>query len=46
MLAWMVVGMLLSVVVGDGLFKLALWRLVLMDGMLFGDVGWCMLVSL
>ena len=39
-------GMLLALVVGDGLFKVALWRSVLVEGMLFEDVGWCMLVSL
>ena len=42
----MVLGMLLSLVVDDGLFKLALWRSVLVDGRVFDGVGWCMLVSL
>ena len=32
--------------VDDGLFRLALWGLVLVDGRLFDGVGWCMLVSL
>ena len=36
----MVVGVLLSLVVGDGLFKLALWRSVVVDGRLFVGVGW------
>ena len=38
--------MLLSLVVDDGLFKLALWGSVLVDGRVFDGVGWCMLVSL
>ena len=38
--------MLLSLVVDDGLFNLALWGSVLLDGRLFDGVGWCMLVSL
>ena len=42
----MVESMLLSLVVDDGLFKLALWGLVVVDGRLFDGVGWCMLVSL
>jgi hypothetical protein len=42
----MVEGMLLSLVVGDGLFKLALWRSVMVKYMLFDDVGWYLLVSL
>ena len=42
----MVEFMLLLVVVDDGLFKLALWRTVIVEGMLFDDVGWFMLVSL
>ena len=42
----MVESMLLSLVVDDGLFKLALWKLVMVEGMLFDDVGWYMLVSL
>ena len=37
---------MLSLVVEGGLFKLALWRSVLVDGRLFDGVGWCMLVSL
>ena len=42
----MVFGMLLSLVVDDGLFKLALWRSVVATGMLFDDVGWYVVVSL
>ena len=42
----MVESVLLSLVVDDGLFKLALWGTVLVDGRLFNGVGWCMLVSL
>ena len=42
----MVESVLLSLVVDDGLFKLALWGSVLVDGRLFDGVGWCMLVSL
>ena len=37
---------MLSLVVDDGLFSLALWESVLLDGRLFDGVGWCMLVSL
>ena len=37
---------MLSLVVEDGLFSLALWGSVLLDGRLFDGVGWCMLVSL
>ena len=37
--------MLLSLVIDDGLFNLALWGSVLVDGRLFDGVGWCMLVS-
>ena len=37
---------MLSLVVDDGLFSLALWGSVLLDGRLFDGVGWCMLVSL
>ena len=36
----MVVGVLLLLVVGDGLFKLVLWRSVVVDGRLFVGVGW------
>ena len=36
----------MSLVVDDGLFSLALWGSVLLDGRLFDGVGWCMLVSL
>ena len=39
-ISWMVVGVLLLLVVGDGLFKLALWRSVVVDGRLFVGVGW------
>ena len=39
-ISWMVVGVLLSLVVGDGLFKLVLWRSVVVDGRLFVGVGW------
>ena len=42
----MVESVLLSLVVDDGLFRLALWESVLVDGRLFDGVGWCMLVSL
>ena len=42
----MVESVLLSSVVDDGLFKLALWGSVLVDGRVFDGVGWCMLVSL
>ena len=42
----MVESVLLSLVVVDGLFKLALWGSVLVGGRLFDGVGWCMLVSL
>ena len=42
----MVEGLLLSLVVDDGLLKLALWGSVLVDGRLFDGVGWFMLVSL
>ena len=42
----MVKGMLLSLVVDDGLFRLALWGSVLVDGRLFDGMGWCMLVAL
>ena len=42
----MVESVLLSLVVDDGLFKLALWGSVLVDGRVFDGVGWCMLVSL
>ena len=42
----MVEGLMLSLVVEGGLFKLALWRSVLVDGRLFDGVGWCMLASL
>ena len=42
----MVKSVLLSLVVDDGLFKLALWGSVLVDGRVFNGVGWCMLVSL
>ena len=38
-------SMLLSLVVDDGLFKLALWGSVLVDGRVVDGVGWCMLVS-
>ena len=38
--------MLWSLVVDDGLFQLALWGSVLLDGRLFDGVGWCMLVLL
>ena len=38
-------GVLLSLVVGDGLFKLALWRSVVVDGRLFVSVGWHVWVS-
>ena len=41
----MVEGLLLSLVVDVGLFKVALWRSLLVDGRLFDGVGWCMLVS-
>ena len=36
----MVEGMLLSLVADDGLFKLALWRSVVVDGRVFVGVGW------
>ena len=39
-------SMLLSLVVDDGLFMLALWGSVLVDGRVFDGVGWYMLVSL
>ena len=42
----MMESVLLSLVVDDGLFKLALWGSVLVGGRLFDGVGWCMLVSL
>ena len=42
----MVESVFLSLVVDDGLFLLALWRSVLVDGRLFDGMGWCMLVSL
>ena len=42
----MVEGMLLPLVVDDGLFRLALWGSVLVDGRLFDGVGWRMLVAL
>ena len=39
-------SMLLSLVVDDGLFRLAFWGSVLVDGRSFDGVGWCMLVAL
>ena len=36
----MVVGVLLSLVVGDGLFKLALWVSVMVEGRLSVGMGW------
>ena len=42
----MVESVFLSLVVDDGLFKLALWGSVLVDGRVFDGVGWYMLVSL
>ena len=36
----MVEVVLLSLMVGDGLFMLALWRSVVVDGRLFVGVGW------
>ena len=42
----MVEGLLLSLVVDVGLFKMALWSSLLVDGRLFDGVGWCMLGSL
>ena len=39
-ISWMVRGVLLSLVVGDGLFMLALWRSVVVDGRLFVGMGW------
>ena len=39
-------SVLLSLGVDGGLFKLALWGSVLVDGRVFNGVGWCMLVSL
>ena len=39
-------GMLLLLVVDGGLFRLALWGSVLVDGGLFNGMGWCMLVAL
>ena len=43
-ISWMV-GVLLSLVVGDGLFMLALWRSVVVDGRLFDGVEWHVWVS-
>ena len=34
-------SVLLSLGVDGGLFKLALWRSVLVDGRVFDGVGWC-----
>ena len=42
----MVESVLSSLVVDNGLFKLALWGSVLVDGRVFNGVGWCMLVAL
>ena len=42
----MVEGLLLSLLVAGGLFKLVLCGSVLMDGRLGGGVRWCMLGSL
>ena len=42
----MVESVLSSLVVDNGLFKLALWGSVLVDGRVFDGMGWCMLVSL
>ena len=42
----LVVDVCSFVVVDVGLFKVALWRSLLVDGQLFDGVGWCMLVSL
>ena len=42
----LMVVLMLSLVVDVGLFKVALWRSLLVDGRLFDGVGWCMLVSL
>ena len=42
----MVEGLLLSLLVDGGLFKLTLCRSVLMDGRFCDGVGWCMLGSL
>ena len=41
----MLEGMLLSLVVDGGLFRLKLWGSVQVDGGLFNGVGWCMLVA-
>ena len=41
----MVVGVLLSLVVGDGLFKLALWVSVMVEGRLSVGMGWHVRVS-
>ena len=43
--SWMVESLLCSLVVGVGLFKVALWRSLLVDGRLVDGVWWCMLVS-
>ena len=42
----MVEDLLLSLLVDGGLFRLALWGSVQVDGGLFDGVGWCMLVAL
>ena len=41
----MVEGLLLSLWIAGGLFKLVLCESVLMDGRFGGGVGWCMLGS-